>query len=210
MNATGICRLILTGLLSWMSPFVLAQHPFPMESGKLSREIALQKLRVPENVTLRQHFANAGFQESDRIDATTYTGTDSEGEFQMDVVTKPLSKNGQTVLVTTVEFRHAGKVTLSTVAEEADGTLWQAKAGMVKTLYAPGAVAGVRNCLTNGLLNATACQECRTRLQQCIRAPQHLHEKIACLYTHYFATDCRSCTRASLIALVQCFFQPYT
>lgn len=180
-----------------------AQVPLKLESVKLNRDVAIQKLRVQDNVTLRQYFAKAGFKESEVIDAESYKGTDSEGEFQMDVVAKELIRSGK-VVVTTVEFRQAGKVTVLTAADDENGNVIQAQQSGTRVLYASSSATGVLSCVLSKMSASASCQSCRTQIRSCIVSSQPLNTKIQCLFRLYASSTCGGCAKAGVFSIVGC------
>jgi hypothetical protein len=202
MKTSILCSLFWLAIS--LGSRLMAQAPLKLESVKLSREVALQKLRVQDNVSLRQYFTKAGFKESDAIDAQSYKGTDSEGEFQMDVVAKELVQNGKKAVVTTVEFRQAGKVTVLTAADAADGSVVQAQPGGTRVLYAASSVTNVASCALSKLSGSAACQTCRAQIRTCILSPQSLNLKIQCLFRTYASSNCTGCAKTSILSLVGC------
>lgn len=197
----------LLWLFANIAAHISAQTPLPMESSKLKREIAIQKLRVQDNVALRQHFAKAGFKEGEDINAESYRGTDSEGEFQVDVVATTLDKNGKKVVVTTVEFRQAGKVTVLTAADDDNGNVVQAQTTGTRVLYASGTASGAATCVLSKIAGSASCQLCRDRLRGCILSSQTLPNKIQCLFRIYASQACGNCAKTSVLAMTGCLFQ---
>ncbi|MDJ1500266.1 hypothetical protein [Xanthocytophaga agilis] len=201
--------LLLYGLI-WVtltiSSQVVAQKPLQMENLKLNREVAIQKLKVQENAALRQYFTKAGFKESEAIEAETYKGTDSEGEFQMDVVAKEMDKAGKKVVITTVEFRQGGKVTLLTAADDDNGNVVQSQQNATRILYAANSANSVVSCALSKITSSGSCQSCRNQFRSCILSSQPLFKKVQCLFSTYASQTCSSCTKTSVLSIVNCLF----
>lgn len=195
--------------ICWLAVLVvqslIAQTPLAIEP--LKKEIALQKLRVEDNVALRQYFTKAGFKESDGLEeAKSYRGTDTEGDFQMDVVAKRMEKPGQKILITTVEFRQGGKVTVLTAANDASGGLANTLWGHIQVFTNADATKGAASCMSAKVASNGLCQDCYSQTRLCILSDQPIHMKIEAIGKLYASLVCKSCRKTGLLSVVFCLF----
>ena len=184
--------LLVIGLLGVLSP-AAAQPPLELPRVQLPRTLALQKLQTDSVRTLTTHLTGLGFKGED-VDSDRYVGKDSQGEYEIDVVERRMTKGQLKASVTLVEIKRAGKVERYEVASSEDTRYKVQLNGQVRAAAVPQSVGVHTNipCLKplfeGGL--ADRCKTCSTRLVPCFQL-KNLSDAIRCIMRG--ATPCAQC-----------------